>query len=294
MRAALPVAPAGEVLVQRLVEGVLEAPARAVPGLGRARAEAEGEDERAAAGREVDLADQRHVAVLGPLVAPGETLVPRQVLPAVRDADEAGRAGGPRLAAGERQGGGVALRHQHRDALVVAAPGRVAVPLVAEVGGQERVEAIVAQLPLERREGDVLQDDVPARVGDHHLLDPVAALAAGVDEPVGRHALLELLDDAGRVALLLGEEVGAVGDDQPEVARAGHVDARVVDLVQDAVADREPDAALVAGRGPDAALGARRPARRAARPARRVGRPVVVHAVSPRPLSPRSAPRPGA
>ena len=46
------------------------------------------------------------------------------------------------------------------------------------------------------------------------------------------------------------------------------IDARIVDLVEDAVAQREPDATVATDGSADAALGARRPARREAGPAR--------------------------
>ena len=70
-----------------------------------------------------------------------------------------------------------------------------------------------------------------------------------------------------RVALLLGEKIAAVGDDQPDVAGAGRVEARIVDLAQGAVAGREPDAARCAQRRTDPRFGARSPTRLATRPA---------------------------
>src|SRR5579871_837488 len=92
---------------------------------------------------------------------------------------------------------------------------------------------------------------------------------AGQEE--GRNAVLERFDCYVAVALLLGEEARAVGHDQAEVANAGLVDAGIIDLIEDAVADGEPDAACVRQSRPDAALGARRPAGRNSWPAWRFG-----------------------
>jgi len=47
------------------------------------------------------------------------------------------------------------------------------------------------------------------------------------------------------VAFFFGEEVATVGDEEAEVAGAGLVDAGEIDLVQNAVADGEPDFAVL-------------------------------------------------
>ena len=51
-----------------------------------------------------------------------------------------------------------------------------------------------------------------------------------------------------------------VRDDETEIAGARVIDARVVDLVEDAVAQREPDATVATDGSADAAFRARRPA----------------------------------
>lgn len=77
------------------------------------------------------------------------------------------------------------------------------------------------------------------------------------------------------MTLLLGEEAVSIGDDQAKVSEAGLIDAGVVNLVEDAVAERKPDAAGGAERCPYAALGTERPAWRDARsPGRRL---LVLH-----------------
>ena len=117
---------------------------------------------------------------------------------------------------------------------------------------------------MERLEGNLLQQSFAPRIGNDVLFDPVAAVRCRVDEPKRRNALLDHVDFMNGVSLLFGKIAVPVGDDQTHIARTGGVDARIVDLVQNAVTDREPDAAACGQRGSDAALGARRPTRRQA------------------------------
>ena len=100
----LPVLPAAGVLLLKVVEIVHQAGQRAMAGLDRVRSEAHGQHEHTAAGAEVHLARERDVAVLGPIVLPGQPLVPGQVLPAVGRPDITGRSLEPGGRAGQGQG----------------------------------------------------------------------------------------------------------------------------------------------------------------------------------------------
>ena len=93
----------------------------------------------------------------------------------------------------------------------------------------------------------------------------------GADKLKRRHTVLQPHQFAAAITLLLGEEAGTVGHDEAEVARAGLIDPRVIDLVQDAVAEREPNAADRRQRGADAGFRAGCPAGRDAWPAGCVG-----------------------
>ena len=115
-------------------KAVQQAGQRPVPGLGRVATKAQRQHELAADARQIHLAGEGHVAVLGPLVGPGHLLVSRQVLPAVRDADEAGRAFQPGHGAGQGQGGACPLGKEHGHALVLADPGGVAAPRLPRCG----------------------------------------------------------------------------------------------------------------------------------------------------------------
>src|ERR1700677_1396642 len=99
------------------------------------------------------------------------------------------------------------------------------------------------------------------RVSQRLLLYAVATVPADVDQSERRHALGQPVNAGVGVALLLGKERRAVRNDQPHVAHAGLVDARVIDLVEDAVAEREPDVTVGAERRAHADLGARGPSR---------------------------------
>jgi hypothetical protein len=72
------------------------------------------------------------------------------------------------------------------------------------------------------------------------------------------------------MAFLFGEELAAIGDNQPKVAGAGLVDPGKIDFIKDAVTQREPNPAVEVQGGAYAGLGARSPARFNSGPAGRV------------------------
>lgn len=113
------------------------------------------------------------------------------------------------------------------------------------------------------------------RIAADVLLDPIAAPSTAVQQAKGWDAVLGAANAMRRVSLFLGEEPACIGDDEAEVADASPIDPRIEDFVDDAVTQREPEAALVAERRSDATLGARCPARRDAGPARRRDDPRV-------------------
>ena len=82
------------------------------------------------------------------------------------------------------------------------------------------------------------------RIGHDLLFDAVAAITAGVDQLECRHTVGQPFHFVSGIAFLLGEKLRSVRDDQPHVADAGLVNAGVIDLIEDSVAQREPDVAL--------------------------------------------------
>src|ERR1700751_2346842 len=72
------------------------------------------------------------------------------------------------------------------------------------------------------------------------------------------------------VALLFGKETLVAGDEGAEVARASQVGTLIIDFVENAMAERKPDATHRRQGGPDSRFGAGGPARLDAWPAGRV------------------------
>ena len=168
-------------------------------------------------------------------------------------------------------------------AFVVADPAGIFPAAIRQMGRQQRVQAIVGQRALQGDEADSLQHDIAVGIGEDFFLDPVAPLQFGIRKFVNRNAGLDRVVFKFAVALFFGEVAGAVGDDQPLIAGAGLVHSRVVNFVQDAVAEGEPYPAVQVERRAYAGFGARSPARRNARPARGIAfNFVLTHSSSPR------------
>ncbi len=70
------------------------------------------------------------------------------------------------------------------------------------------------------------------------------------------------------MTLLFGEEATAVGHNQAKVAYAGLVNSGKINLIEDAMAQREPDPAVQVQGGANPGFGARCPARLNPGPAR--------------------------
>ena len=148
--------------------------------------------------------------------------------------------------------------------------------------GEKRVQAVIAQTSLERDKPNPLQHHVPPGIGQHFFFDPVPPVDGHVLQLIGGYSRFVGQVFKCTMAFFLGEPRMAVGDDQPNIARAGLVYARKVHFVQNAMTDCEPDAALKIQRCARAGLGARRPARFNPRPTRSVSN--FIHQWSPLPV----------
>jgi hypothetical protein len=93
------------------------------------------------------------------------------------------------------------------------------------------------------------------------LDDAIAPLAVRIRQSIKRCAFFWILDRVLEIAPLLVEESFAIGDEKLEVARIGLIDMRIIDFVDDAVRNREPDPTTGVIGGPNPFLGALRPAR---------------------------------
>src|SRR5689334_4225430 len=131
---------------------------------------------------------------------------------------------------------------------------------------QQCIETIVPKQASKRHESNLLQNDITVRIGKDFFLDTIAIAEIGVHQPIPGHAMFERLNFKPAMTLLFREEVRTAGDNQSEVARAWHIHTRVVDFIQNAVTQREPDFTGAIERGAHAAFRARGPARSNARP----------------------------
>src|SRR6185437_4681335 len=146
-----------------------------------------------------------------------------------------------------------------------AEPGFVIGAAIDEMRREQREKPIVAAA-IERAKRNPLQHHIARRIGQHGLVDAIATVGGDIGEGKGGHAVLDRTHGTARVAFLFREIIAAVGDDEAEIACASVVDARIINLIEDAVADRVPDAALRRERRADRTFGAGCPARRNARP----------------------------
>jgi len=98
------------------------------------------------------------------------------------------------------------------------------------------------------------------RVGEDVFYEPVATVGLRIRETVKEAIALRVFDPVLQVALFLMAKGFAITNEKLKVARIRLIDAWIVNLVDDAMAKREPEAATgMIGRA-DAFFRARRPA----------------------------------
>ena len=113
---------------------------------------------------------------------------------------------------------------------------------------------VVGVTALERYESNTLDYDITSWVGEDPFLDSVTVVEGRVAKPVSRHSRRDLRGLRAGVALFLREKVLSIRDDEAQVARACLIDTRIVNFVEDTVAQGEPHATRIAEGGADAAL----------------------------------------
>src|SRR6185295_3487526 len=99
------------------------------------------------------------------------------------------------------------------------------------------------------------------RISKHMLYDSIAAARFRIGEAVERAIALRVLDAVIQVALLLVAECFAVADEKLKIARIGMIDVRIINLVDDPMAKREPKPATAVVSRAHALLCAGSPAR---------------------------------
>ena len=105
----------------------------------------------------------------------------------------------------------------------------------------------------------------------------VAAAVAGVRQFIDWDAGLKWTILERAVTLLLGKEIATIGDDKTHIAGAGLIDPRKIDLIENAVAHRKPDLAVLVQGCANAGFRARSPAWRDAGPSGGIARRRISH-----------------
>src|SRR2546422_4828727 len=81
------------------------------------------------------------------------------------------------------------------------------------------------------------------RIGENVFYDPVAALTLRICQAVKETIALRIFDQVIQVALFLVAKRFAITDQKLKVASVRLIDAWIVNLIDDAVTQREPEAA---------------------------------------------------
>ena len=221
----------------------------------QAIAEGQAEGELLAPSR-VELTDEGDVALLRRVELPVEREIAGQVGPAVGGADVAAGTAHERDGGPHREPGAVLLGHQNLPASGLGDVPAVLPAAHVEVRREEREEPELRQHSLVALQPRTDEDARLVWIGNHLLDDAIAARPIGVDEPHPEGVLVDRLHAGLEVAALVMEEVLTVGHQVLQVADLRSIDGGVVDLVQDAGGDREPDAAASGVCRPDGVLGA--------------------------------------
>lgn len=106
-------------------------------------------------------------------------------------------------------------------------------------------------------------------IRDHLLDDAITPFGISIDQPIVQSALFRVLDGVVQVATFLVAKGAAIRNQKLKIACVGAINIRVVDFVDDAVAEREPDTATGMIGSTDAFFGATRPPRFGARRTKR-------------------------
>jgi hypothetical protein len=104
------------------------------------------------------------------------------------------------------------------------------------------------------------EQDRAVRTGEQVFDQPVAAPALRISQAVQNTIAFRVFDPASEVALFLVAESIAIRDEELKIARVRLIHMRIINLIDDAVAQREPEAATRVISRADALFRARSPA----------------------------------
>ncbi len=113
---------------------------------------------------------------------------------------------------------------------------------IHQMGSEQCGDGIILNVPLQRGETDPLQHTVTGRISNDVLLKPVEAVTRRVGDGEGRNAWRVGTGFGQAVALFFGEITFRPRDNEDAIAGTGAVNAWIIDFVENAVAQGEPDA----------------------------------------------------
>jgi len=79
------------------------------------------------------------------------------------------------------------------------------------------------------------------RFSDDFLDDPITALTVRIGDPIQQRVLLRIFRQMVEIAPLLMAERLAIGDEELQIADVGRIGIREIHLIDDAMAQREPE-----------------------------------------------------
>jgi len=103
------------------------------------------------------------------------------------------------------------------------------------------------------------------RIGQHVLDELIAPVSFRISKAVQHTVAFRVFNQVVQVALLLVAKALAIRDEELKVACVRLIDVRIVDLIDNAMTQCEPETTAGMISRPDALLGARSPARRNSR-----------------------------
>ena len=233
-----------------------QAGSRLLPSFGPHRAEAQRQNEFAFARHEVDLSRACDVAVLGSRIFPFHLEMLRDVLPAVGRADKSDGHLPPRCRRSQPQRGAIVLGEKHGESFVVAGPARIAVSAVRQMRREQGKQSIIGQHTLQRFKTNLLQHHVAIGIAEYLFVNAISARNVSVGQLVHRDAGFAGTVFERAMPLFFRKEFAPVGHDESHIACAGLIHARKVDFIENAVAQRKPDFAVLIERRADAGFSA--------------------------------------
>ena len=167
-----------------------------------------------------------------------------EVLPTIAETDIADRATREAGAARHNQVNVFSLSADEFDTAHFGPPPGVASAKAGNVRSEQRVESqfstqrFVRYLQFGMHEQHRLM-----RIGEDMFYDPIAATRFRIREAVKKAIEFRVIDRVSQVAFFLVAKRFSVAYEKLKVARVRLIDVRIINLVQDAVAQSEPNAA---------------------------------------------------